>query len=42
MEIKANKFRIIAKPNARENRVEGFDESRKAYRVSIKAKPEGN
>jgi len=42
MDIQTGKFRIIAKPNARENNIEGFDENRKAYRVSIKAKPEGN
>lgn len=42
MHIITGKFRIIAKPNARENKIEGFDENRKAYRVSIRAKPEGN
>ena len=42
MEIKTGKFKIIVKPNARENRVNGFDMEKGAYRVSIKAKPEGN
>ena len=42
MDIQTGKFRIIAKPNARENKMEGFDENKRAYRVSIKAKPEGN
>ena len=42
MEIKANKFKIIVKPNAMENKIDEFDENKKAYRVSIRAKPEGN
>ena len=42
MNIKTGKFMIIVKPNARENKIEGFNENKRAYRVSIKAKPEGN
>ena len=42
MNIKTNKFKIIAKPNSKENKVEGFDKERNAYRVCVKAKPEGN
>ncbi len=42
MDIKETKFKIIVKPNSKENKVEGFDEERNAYRISIKAKPENN
>lgn len=41
MDIQAKRFKIIVKPNSRENRIE-FDSQRNAYRVSIKAKPEDN
>lgn len=37
-----NKFKIIVKTNARENRIECFDASRNAYIVHIRAKPEDN
>ncbi|MBI4452211.1 DUF167 domain-containing protein [Candidatus Woesearchaeota archaeon] len=40
--INSNKFKIIVKPNARENRIEGFDNQRNAYIVHVKAKPEDN
>jgi len=36
------RFKVIVKPNSKENKVEGFDTERKAYRISIKAKPEDN
>ena len=42
MDIKESKFRIIVKPNSRENKIGGFDSNRKAYIISIRAKPEGN
>lgn len=42
MNIQNNKFKIIVKPNSRENMVERFDKERNAYRISIKAKPEDN
>jgi len=42
MEIKEKIFKIIVKPNASKNEVLGYDDVRKAYLVSIKAKPEQN
>lgn len=40
--IKENSFKIIVKPNSSRNSILGYDKERKAYRVTIKAKPEGN
>lgn len=40
--IKGSKFRIIVKPSSRENKLEGFDIERNAYKICINAKPEGN
>ncbi len=42
MGIQNGKFKITAKPNSKENKLEGFDKERNAYRISIKAKPEDN
>ena len=42
MDINEPKFKIIVKPNSRENKIEGFDKERNAYLVSIRAKPEGS
>ena len=42
MNITSQKFKIIVRPSSKENRIEGFDKERNAYRISIKAKPEGN
>ncbi|MBI2655056.1 DUF167 domain-containing protein [Candidatus Woesearchaeota archaeon] len=42
MEIKEAKFKVIVKPGSRENKIEGFDSNRKAYIISIRAKPEDN
>ncbi|MBI2660279.1 DUF167 domain-containing protein [Candidatus Woesearchaeota archaeon] len=42
MGIQGKRFKLIVKPNSRENRIESFDNERNAYRVNIKAKPEGN
>ena len=36
MDIKESKFKIIVKTKAKENRIEGFDPSRKAYIIRIK------
>ena len=40
--IKARTFNIIVKPNSPKNEIIGFDKSRNAYKVNIKAKPENN
>lgn len=40
--INLKKFKIIVKPNSRENMIEGFDSQRNAYIVHVKAKPEDN
>lgn len=42
MGIQGSKFKIIAMPNSKENKIEGFDKERNAYRVRVKARPEGN
>ena len=42
MNIKESKFKAIVKPNSGENKIEGFDSNRKAYIISIRAKPEDN
>ena len=42
MNITSQKFKIIVRPSSKENRIEGFEKERNAYRISIKAKPEGN
>ena len=42
MDIADKRFKILVKPNSRENKIESFDNQRNAYRISIKAKPEGN
>ena len=42
MEIKEKRFKIIAKPNSKETRIEKFDYKRNAYIVSVKARPENN
>lgn len=42
MDIQGKRFKIIVRANSRENKVEGFDRERCAYRVSIKARPEDN
>jgi uncharacterized protein (TIGR00251 family) len=33
-------FRVYARPNARETRLLGWDEEKKAYRMDVKARPE--
>ena len=42
MQILESKFKIIAKPNSRENKIESFDKDRNAYRINIKARAEDN
>jgi len=38
--ISENKLKIIVKPNSPKNSVIGFDENKKALRISVKAAPE--
>ena len=42
MEIKEPIFKIIVKPNASKNEILSYDPEKKAYKVTIKAKPEQN
>lgn len=42
MDIKESKFKLVVKPNSKENKIEGFDKERSAYIIRIKAKPEDN
>ena len=42
MNIRESKFKIIVKPNSKENEIECFDKERNAYRIAIKAKPQDN
>ena len=42
MNIREPKFKILVKPNSRENKIEGFDKERNAYIIRIKARPEDN
>ena len=37
-----NRLKIIVRPNSSENKIIGYDESRKAVKVNIAAKPEEN
>ena len=37
-----NRLKIIVRPNSSENKMIGYDESRKAVKVNIAAKPEEN
>ena len=38
----SGKFKILVKPNSKENKIERFDKERHAYIIHIKAKPEDN
>ena len=42
MKIQGNKFKVIVKPNSRENKIEGLNMDKNAYIISIKARPENN
>lgn len=37
-----NKLDIVVKPNSPKNKIVGYDESKKALKVEIKAQPEDN
>ncbi len=37
-----NQFKVIVKPNSSENKVLGYDETRKALKVAVKAPAENN
>jgi hypothetical protein len=39
LQIKENKFKVIVKTNSKENEIVGFDETKKAYKINLKAKP---
>ena len=41
MKITASRFKVIVKPNSRENRI-GFDKAKNAYLVQISARAEDN
>jgi len=38
--IKDNKLKVLIKPNSSNNLIIGFDENKKALRISVKAAPE--
>ncbi|MBI2654550.1 DUF167 domain-containing protein [Candidatus Woesearchaeota archaeon] len=40
--IAGKRFKIIVKPNSKENKVEEYDKDKNAYRISIKARAEDN
>lgn len=40
--LKNNTLSIIVKPNSSKNEILGYDETKKALKVSIKAQPENN
>ncbi|MEK6946567.1 MAG: DUF167 domain-containing protein [Nanoarchaeota archaeon] len=40
--IKSNKFKVIVKPNSKENRIIEFNKESNTYKIQIKAKPEDN
>lgn len=42
MEIKESKFKVFIRPNSLTNEVMGFDKSKGAYLIKIKAKAEDN
>ncbi|MEK6943046.1 MAG: DUF167 domain-containing protein [Nanoarchaeota archaeon] len=42
MDIKVKKFKVIVSANAKSNEIISFDESRNAYKISIKARAEDN
>ncbi len=39
MEIKENKFKVIAKINSNKNEILIYDKIKRAYRINLKAKP---
>jgi len=42
MNIQSKKFKIIVKPNSKENKLLGFDAEKNAYRMEVNAKTEDN
>ena len=40
MSIQSNKFKVIVKPNSKENRIIDFNKENNIYRINNKAKPE--
>ncbi len=38
----SKKFKVIVKPNSKENKIIGFNKDSNTYRIQIKAKPEDN
>jgi uncharacterized protein (TIGR00251 family) len=40
--VKDNKLRVLIKPNADKNKILGYDSSKQAIKISIKAKAEKN
>ena len=42
MSIQSNKFKVIVKPNSKENRIIDFNKENNIYRINIKAKAEDN
>ena len=42
MEIKEKTFKVVIKPNSRNNDIVGFDKDKEAYLIRIKARPENN
>ena len=42
MSTQSNKFKVIVKPNSRENKIIEFNKDSNTYKIQIKAKPEDN
>ena len=42
IEIKEPKFKVIVKPNSRENKIIEFDKGKNAYLINIKARAQDN
>ena len=42
MEIKEKTFKVVIKPNSQNNQITGFDKSKNAYIIKIKAKAQDN
>lgn len=38
----SNKFKVIVKPNSKENKIIEFNKDSNTYKIQIKAKPEDN
>ncbi|MFH1642326.1 MAG: DUF167 domain-containing protein [Nanoarchaeota archaeon] len=42
MQITGDTFSVIVKPNSSKSEIKGYDTTKNAYRVNIKARPENN